>query len=161
MKIKTIICTIVIFIAMVHHTQSGQNSDLASKNMESLLLKGLCNTCYLQKVNFQGADLKNASAQNSDLSYADFSNADLTGANFSGSNLRYASFNKTVLTNANFSGADLSHADLTGAELTNVNFSFTNLFQIKADLKLLKTTNHENAKFNPGSIPPPNVEKKP
>ena len=89
----------------------------------------------LQKVNLEGAELKEAHLEVADLSHARLSGAELESANLDSANLWYAH-----LDGADLRSANLENADLRSAYLADANLWFTNLKD--ADLR---SVNFEHA----------------
>lgn len=72
---------------------------------------------YLEDINFQGADLREAN----------FYNTSHREANFVGANLKHANFDCGVLFEANFSRANLTGANLSFTNIEGANFTGANL----------------------------------
>jgi uncharacterized protein YjbI with pentapeptide repeats len=82
----------------------------------------------LNRYDFRGADLRDISFREADLSYCDFAGANLFNANLSGATLRGVNFAGARLENADLSHADLREAIIEGADLTGTDIWRTNLF---------------------------------
>ena len=81
----------------------------------------------LYGANLYGAYLTRADLTRADLTRADLTRADLTWADLSGANLSGADLSGADLSGADLSGANLSGANLSGADLSGANLSDTNL----------------------------------
>jgi uncharacterized protein YjbI with pentapeptide repeats len=78
------------------------------------------------KVDFSGAELKNADFRSSDLSGSSFVLANLTGSNFEDADLSGVDFS-----GANLTGCNLNGVDLSGVNMNNTTISETSFFQAK------------------------------
>ena len=94
-------------------------------NLSGAILTG--NEAYAGR--FVGADLREASLDETVLEGAHFSGADLSMADFTGAVLRMASLDDTKCRAAIFIDADLTYADLSRADLTAADFSGCKLVQ--------------------------------
>ena len=84
-----------------------QNGDFNNSNFYNI---------YARKVDFEGANLKNAN----------FEGANLKGAKFKNANLENANFKTAVCVEANFEGANLKNANFEDAYIHYTNFKNTN-----------------------------------
>ena len=76
----------------------------------------------LERLQAEGAVLRNADFRKSDLQHANFTFANLSNARLNGCNLNHAKFVRADLEGADLSGADLRRADLSGASLFGASF---------------------------------------
>ncbi len=75
-----------------------------------------------KRIDWRGADLRNANMSGLDLVGVDFRAADLRGVNFSSSNLKYADLRGAQVQAANFQNANLYAAKLQGIEADQADF---------------------------------------
>ena len=97
----------------------------------------------LADVKFEGAVLRGAFFQKTDLSRANLKEADLTGALLTGAILAGAD-----LTDASFARATLTRADLKGAKLDRADFSDADLTGAQLDMKAFGTAMVKGATFS-------------
>ncbi len=76
----------------------------------------------LERVSFQGADLREGYFGDGRLTGANFREADLRQANFRNATLNHADFTNANVSNAYFAGANLQGARFDGADLRGANF---------------------------------------
>ncbi len=100
------------------------------------------------RTDFDGANLRHANFEGTNLSYAVMRFADLTGADLRGARLVYTDLSGADLTGADLTGTDLTHADLTDAILKHAILKNT----ILEDTTLAGAKGLETAK---GQKPPP------
>lgn len=86
----------------------------------------------LRGANLKGANLSNVDLIDSDLTGANLSGANLTKVNLTNANLRGANLSEAILVDSilckvNFEEADLSNADLTHADMRGANLNHANL----------------------------------
>ena len=57
---KIIILVFFLLLPYSENILAGEDRKSVEENFEKLLLTGNCNSCYLDKINLEGADLRNS-----------------------------------------------------------------------------------------------------